>query len=206
MLQDAYPLFNSWKFLTKNAWYQFFEADPMCLNTQAPTLTLRFSCLFFSVSHSSIQPLAGKFPLSHLEQGIPQWWKTISWPLDQNLLGWRTFPSSASGTWYMVSLTQWALWVHPLLSHQLYFVAGEHVAPHAFGPILSLHVTDFGSPPWVFMLPQLRKSYFLILLSVCCVLVPYPNSSKGAESSQEGEIERQRLVLSMADLQWENVL
>ena len=38
------------------------------------------------------------------------------------------------------------------------------------------------------------------------MLVPYPNSSKGTESSQEGEIERQRLVLSMVDLQWENML
>lgn len=64
-------LFNAWKFLTENARYQFFEADAMCLSTQAPSLTLRFSCLFFPVSHSSVRPLKGSSLYPTLTRNAP---------------------------------------------------------------------------------------------------------------------------------------
>ena len=43
----------------------------MCLSTQAPSLTLRFSGLFFPVSHSSVQPLKGSSLYPTLTRNAP---------------------------------------------------------------------------------------------------------------------------------------
>ena len=94
----------------------------------------------------------------------------MSWPLDQNLPSWGTFPSSAVGTCVHSEYT------HSFLQLR---VVNTLILCHCFWKF------DLGSH-------AIPTQETLLLLFVCCVFSPYPNLSQRRESSQEGGIVRLR--------------